>query len=102
MPVMPAKADDPIVCNVFGKVIEVILVNPSNALLPILVKVLFAAKVTLVRLVLPLKADDPILVTVFGIVMEVMPVMPAKAYCPILVTVFGIVMEVIPVFWKAY
>ena len=97
MPVMFRKEDEPIVCKVFGKVIEVILVNPSNALLPILVKVLFAAKVTLVRLILPLKAKLPILVTVFGIVIEVRPVF-WKALLPILVTVFGIVIEVMPVF----
>jgi hypothetical protein len=45
----------------------------------IVVRLMSAAKVTLVRLVLPLKAKLPILVTVLGIVMEVRPVF-WKAY----------------------
>ena len=69
MPVIPAKAYCPILVNELGMVMEFRSVF-WKAYWPILVKVLFAAKVTLVRLVLPLKAKLPILVNELGMVME--------------------------------
>ena len=52
----PEKALAPIVFKVFGKVMEVILVNPLNTYAPILVKLLSEAKVTVSIFVDPEKA----------------------------------------------
>ena len=73
-------------------VTEVRALQPSKALLPIVVTLF--GKVTEVRALQPWKALLPIVVTLFGMVTEVSALQLLKAPLPIVVTLFGMVTEV--------
>ena len=70
-------------------IIEVRALALLNALLPIEVRALPDAKVTVLRAVVPENAESPIEVTLFGIVIEVREFALFNAYLPIEVTPFG-------------
>ena len=75
-------------------IIEVRALALLNALLPIEVRALPDAKVTVLRAVVPENADLPIEVTLFGMVIEAREFALLNARSAIEVTLFGMVIEV--------